>query len=203
MKQNLIYVSLSLLLFLAYSCTIFGSGDDDLTEIAPKISGEWVYMKVEYFHDLITPKRFFAVGVGTTNQIPLVKGGYASTDVWLEVVARGVDVPRSLQEREDRSRPKDYILRERERWDSMLHYVWNLIEPTHTFRAYDFEVLTYDGKGKAKVVEADLEILLGGNWHNLAMFMLGDEHARPSQADGSEWDFGSLNVGLLNPNIPK
>lgn len=208
-KMVLTFTAFSLILCLVYLLILmprgWSSGDDDGEPLnsQPTKTTDWVYMKVEYFHDLLTPKRFFAIIDGTTNQIPLVKGGYATTDVWLEVVVRGVDVPRALQERSNRNRPHDYIIRERQRWNAMLHYVWNLVEPTHTFRAYNFEVIEYHANGKAKVVEADIEVFLGGQWNHLAMFMLGDEHARPTQSDGSEWDFGSLNVGILNPNVPK
>ena len=53
------------------------------------------------------------------------------------------------------------------------------------------------------IIEADMEILLGGVWHNLALMMMQDDMARPIQADGSEWDPGSREYSLLNPNIPK
>ena len=48
------------------------------------------------------------------------------------------------------------------------------------------------------IIEADLELLLGGNWHNLAILMMQDEHD-----PGTIWDAGSKAYSLLNPNIPK
>ena len=62
MKQNLTYVSLSLLLFLAYSCAIFGSGDDDLTEMpdtTPEMRKGWAYGFIEHEQDLDKPNLFY------------------------------------------------------------------------------------------------------------------------------------------------
>ena len=48
-----------------------------------------------------------------------------------------------------------------------------------------------------------MEVYLGGGWMDLAIMMMNDGHARPLQADGSDWDWGMESVPLLNPNVPK
>ena len=33
--------------------------------------------------------------------------------------------------------------------------------------------------------------------------LLNDKLVLPTQADGMQWDFGALEFGMVNPNIPK
>ena len=68
----------------------------------------------------------------------------------------------------------------------------------NTFRVHNMAVIVED-----KVIEADIEFWLGGAWHNLAIALLNDDHARPIQTDGSTWDPGSPTWGLENPNLPR
>ena len=132
--------------------------------------------------------------------VPLITGGYATTDVYAIVRLRGVDVPRELHHAKDRDRPHDWLTNERRLWDAAMAYIWNVTDPTHTFRVYNLEVVDEQGD---KVLEGDLQVWLGGQWQNLAYMMMSDGHARPTQADGSQWDWGMNTVPLLNPNIPK
>ena len=211
MKQNLTYISLSLLLFLAYSCAIFGNGnDDDLTEMSqstPEMRKGWAYGFIEHEHDLDKPNLFYTkLQWHTEANIPGIKGGYATTDVDVFVKLRGVDVGKALHHARHRARPHVWQRKERERWADAMTYVWNLIDQTHTLRVHNMKHIgtTLDGDTyEDGILEADMEILLGGVWHNLAIMMMQDDMARPIQADGSEWDAGSREYSLLNPNIPK
>ena len=211
MKQNLIYVALSFVLILAYSCTaLFGNGDDDLTEMSdttPEMRKGWAYGFVEHQHDLDKPNLFYTkLQWHEEADIPNVKGGYAMTDVDAFVKLRGVDVGKALHHARHRGRPHVWQRKERQRWADAMNYVWNLVDQTHTFRVHNMQHVgtTLDGDTyEDGIIEADMEILLGGVWHNLAIMMMQDDMARPIQADGSEWDPGSREYSLLNPNIPK
>ena len=162
-------------------------------------SSGWVYGRIEYEHDLIAPNLYFMELLAHPDgQVPLIEGGYASTDVHAIVRLRGVDAPRALHSVDERHRPHIWRDRERERWNDSMAYVWNLFSSTKTFRVHNMVVIEDD-----KVIEADIEFWLGGAFHNLAVSMLNDEHARPIQTDGSAWDPGSKNYGLENPNIPR
>ena len=180
-----------------------GPGDEDIpfkpiSEIEEG-KGNWVYGKIEYFHDLLAPNRYFMLlRAHPGSPVPMIEGGYATTDVYLDVILRGVDVARAVQNKSERTRPHDFIDRERQRWDSALHYVWNLTEPNRTFRVGNMVVIEED-----KAIMADMDVLVGGTWHSLALFMIADEHARPTQIDGQEWDFGSRNLGTINSQVPK
>ena len=81
--------------------------------------------------------------------------------------------------------------RERERWNSAMQYVWNVCEPTKTFRVHNMVVIDED-----RVIEADIEFWLGGVWHNLAVSLVNDEMARPLQQDGTTWDPGWQELRL-------
>ena len=165
----------------------------------PEGEGNWVYGEIEYQHDLLAPNRYFMLlRAHPGAPVPLIEGGYATTDVYLEVIPRGVDVARGMQNKAERTRPHSFIDRERQRWDKAMHYVWNLTQPNRVFRVGNMVVAEAD-----KAIMADMEVLIGGTWHSLALYMIADEHARPTQANGQAWDFGSRNVGLLNPHIPK
>ena len=116
----------------------------------------------------------------------------------MTVEIRGIDVPRGLQVAEDRQRPHLWLSRERERWDRAMAYIWNVCGNTQTFRVGNFEVVEVD-----KVLKADLQFLLGGQWHDLRVALLNDKLVLPTQPDGTEWDFGASEFGTVNPNIPK
>ena len=164
--------------------------------------GGWVYGKVEYAHDLLSPQEYFMLLRAHPGQpVPLITGGYATTDVYAVVRLRGVSTPRALQHSENRNRPHDWLSQERARWDGALRYLWNVISPTRIFRVHNLEVVV-DSEGDRKL-EGDLEVWLGGQWLNVAYLLMNDGHARPEQLDGSEWDWGASTVPLLNPNVPK
>ena len=132
------------------------------------------------------------------SRVPMATGGYAETDVWVTVEIRGIDVPRGLQSAEVRHRPHRYLSRERARWDRVMGYIWNVCGNSGTFRVGNFEVVE-----AGKKLRVDLEFLLGGQWHDLRMALLNDKLVLPTQADGTEWDFGALEFGMVNGNIPK
>lgn len=159
---------------------------------------EWVYGKIEFVHDILRPDCYFVLLRGHPGSpVPLVQGGYATTDVSVTLKLRGVTAPRALQTKETRNRPHLWLQRERQRWDRAMHYVWSVCGPTRTFRVHNLKVIEED-----KVLEGDVEFLLGGQWHLLAVAMLQDKLILP--ADGkTEWDFGDIEFGPVNPNIPK
>lgn len=181
-------------------CFASGAGDD--TPVSDVESDErWVYGKIEYLHDLRAPNEYFMLLRAHPGQpVPLITGNYATTDVYAVVRLRGVDTPRELQESQDRNRPHDWLMRERDHWNAAMAYVWNLTDPTHTFKVHNLKVIDEAGD---KRLEGDMQVLLGGQWVNLALMLFGDGHARPVQADGTQWDWGMETVPLLNPNIPK
>lgn len=185
---------------------IQGSGDDDLENLTPpksiqKSKGDWIYGKIEYEHDLIAPNRYFMLLRAHPGQpVPLLTGGYATTDVYAIVQLRNVSTPRELQHAKDRNRPHDWLSNERDKWNKSLQYIWNLTDPNHTFKVHNLKVIEQSGD---KMLEADLEVYLGGQWMSLGIMMMNDGHARPKQQDGSEWDWGMQSVPLLNPNVPK
>ena len=183
-----------------------GSGDDDsdpVEEISDVLDEEmidtepqWVYGKIEYLHDILRPDLYFMLLRGHPGSpIPMIEGGYATTDVWVTVRLHGVEVARPLQEKSVRHRPHNYLDNERRRWDRAMAYVWSVCGPNGTFRVGNLEVIEAD-----KVLKGDIEFLLGGQWHLLSVAMLNDFHAL---AEGGDWDFGAPEFGVANPNIPK
>ena len=200
MKKLFIFVIL-LSLFIHGHAPIFSSSDGSdapptNTPDAPKKG--WVYGKIAYPHDVLTPRDYFLLlRAHPQAKVPKITGGYATTDVYVKVRLRGVSTPRDLQNTTDRHRPHTYLDRERERWDNAMQYVWNVMQPNRMFRVGNFKVLKADA-----LLEADIEFLLGGMWINLANTMINDEIARAPQAE-FEWDWGSRSIGPTNPNIPR
>ena len=212
MKKNLIHISviLPILIFaiivLSLSTQGNGDGEPDPPEkpTSPILktgkNGGWVYGQIEYIHDVRSPIEYFMklhdYPSGNLG-VPEVYGGYATTDVYTKVRLRGVSFPRELQSKEDRARPPLYLSRERERWNYAMQYVWNVMQPTKTFRLGNFEVIEEN-----KLLEADIEVQLGGAWLNLAVLMVNDHIVRADIKD-IDWDFGGYGVAPLNPNVPK
>ena len=210
-KLHLIHFSVILsvliftIIFLSLSTQGNGDGEPDTPEkpIIPVLNdknGGWVYGQIEYQHDVLAPNEYFMklhdYPSGNLG-VPDVYGAYATTDVYVKIQLRGVSIPRELQEKEKRARPPLYLSRERERWAKAMQYVWNLMQPTKTFRLGNFEVLKEN-----ELLEADIEIQLGGAWLNLAVLMVNDHIVRANVAD-IDWDFGGYGVAPLNPNVPK
>ncbi len=160
----------------------------------------WVYGQIEYLHDILSPNEYFLLLHDYPSSdlgVPEVYGGYATTDVYATVRLRGVAVPHGLQTAQVRARPPLYLSRERERWDKAMQYVWNLMQPTRTFRVGNFEVLEEN-----RLIEADIEVQLGGVWLNLAVLMVNDHVAAATQ-EGVDWDFGARELAPRNPNVPR
>ena len=188
-----------MLLVLVCVCVSFASGSGDDVAMQEEKETGWVYGRIEYRHDLLAPNLYFMELLAHPKaKVPLIEGGYASTDVHVVVRLRGVSVPRALQAASERHRPHIWRDRERRNWDKAMQYLWNLTDPTHTFRVHNMEAVEAD-----RVIEADIEFFLGGAWHNLAITMLNDEHARPVQTDGSTWDPGRKEWSLENPLNPR
>ena len=177
--------------------------DDPDPDLDPKLGitaheadDGWVYGHLEYEHDILEPNLYFMKLLAhPESKVPDVVGAYAFTDVGVNIKLRGVDAPRALQNAEQLHRPLAWRKRERQRWNEAMAYVWNLSDPTHTFRLHNLIKLD------DRTIEADIEFLIGGQWHNLAIAMSYDEIARPLGDD--DWDAGSKGFGLINPNIPK
>ena len=181
----------------------------DAPEVVQEISvgsDGWVHGFVEFPHDLDKVNLIYMTLQETPGgKIPGIEGGYSTTEVKVFVKVRGVDVARSLHQSRHRKRPKVYQLRERQRWANSLRDLWSLISITRTFRVHNMEIFGTELDGDVYedgIIEADLELLLGGNWHNLAILMMQEEHTRPIQED-TLWDAGSKAYSLENPNIPK
>lgn len=203
-KLSIIIMSLLLILFIDRHQPMFVFGNGDGTEDPDPIVSEfeykkgWVYGKIEYLHDVLSPRDYFMLlRAHPEAKIPRIDGGYATTDVYVTVRLRDVSTPRELHAAENRHRPHIYVDRERQRWNKGMQYVWNLMQPNRTFRVGNFHVLVPD-----EVLEADIEVLLGGSWLNLANVMRNDGIARMPVPE-FEWDWGSRSVGPINPNIPK
>ena len=196
--KKLMILALILCVFVRGDVLIYGGGDDDPDEPTAELNNEWVYGTIEYQHDLLTPRDYFMrLRAHPEAKVPNINGGYATTDVYVNVRLRGVSTPRELQTATDRHRPHIYLQRERQRWDLAMQYVWNLMQQNKTFRVGNFEVITADA-----LLEADIEYLLGGMWVNLATTLVNDEIARTPQAE-FEWDWGSRGIGPTNPNVPR
>lgn len=178
-----------------------GDPDPELDSKLKKQSTEppkdgWVYAHLEYEHDILEPNLFhMKLLAHPKSKVPDIVGAYAFTDVGVNIKVRGIDVPRALQNAEQLHRPHVWRKEERQRWNEAMSYVWNISDPTHTFRLHNLKKLD------DRTIEADMEFLLGGQWHNFAIAMLHDEIARPLGDDA--WDAGSREYGLINPNIPK
>ena len=178
-------------------------------EHAPPIptSDGWVYGFIEYEHDLDKAYLYYMkLQASPESKVPMIHGNYATTDVDVFVKLRGVDVGKALHHARHRKRPHVFQRRERKQWAETMVYLWNLVDQTHTFRVHNLKFFGTELDGDTYedgIVEGDMEILLGGAWHNVAVILMQDEHARPVQTDGSEWDAGSKKYSLLNPNIPK
>ena len=187
-------------LMLAVICVslCFASSDDDGAPMPESVDG-WVYGELQYPHDILDPRTLFMrLMAHPESKVPRITGGYAETDVWVTVEIRGIDVPRALQTVTERHRPHPYLATERERWNRAMAYIWNVCGNNRIFRVGNFEVLKRDKK-----LRADLEFLLGGQWHDLQTALLNDKLVLPTQADGTEWDFGAAEFGTVNPNIPR
>ena len=201
------------------SALVIGSGDDDLSDIPksdpvdepespllPESDG-WVYGFIEYEHDIDKANLYYLkLQASPESKVPMVDGNFATTDVDVFVKLRNVDVGKALHHSRHRKRPHVYQRRERQRWAEQMTYLWNLFDQTHTFRVHNLKYIGTELDGDTYedgIIEGDMELLLGGNWHNVAMMLMQDEHSRPIQADGSEWDAGSKEYSLLNPNVPK
>ena len=184
-------------MFIQGHTPIFG-GSDGTDEPVNQPKKGWVYGTIEYPHDVLTPRDYFLLlRAHPKAKVPMITGGYATTDVYVKVRLRGVSTPRALQNPIDRHRHHIYLDRERERWDTAMRYVWNVMQPNRTFRVGNFEVLETDA-----LLEADIEFLLGGTWINLANSMVNDEIARTPQEE-FDWDWGTRGIGPTNPNIPQ
>lgn len=197
----IIFVYFTLLITSAVFAIKIASGGSEGSEVPVEpIQPQkgWVYGKIAYPHDVLTPRDYFMLlRAHPQAKVPKITGGYATTDVYVKVRLRGVSTPRDLQNTVDRHRPHTYLDRERQRWNKAMQYVWNVMQPNRTFRVGNFKVLRTD-----TLLEADIEFLLGGMWINLANAMINDEVARAPQAEFA-WDWGSRSIGPTNPNIPQ
>lgn len=205
MRKSYIVMFLSVILILLAQILIFGGDSGENEEPVPNqppidtLPDGWIYGYIQYIHDLLHPNEYFMLLKDYPNPtgdgVPEIIGGYATTDVYARVKLRGIDTPRPLQTAPPRQRPHTWIKRERYRWNDAMQYIWNIIQPHRTFRVGNITVLENDD-----LLEADIQYLLGGEWHDLATSMLMDERARPP---GSDWDWGSSLGSLVNPNIPE
>ena len=181
---------LVLFMFCLSLCFASSDGEDD-----PASEG-WVYGQLEYIHDILEINRYhMKLLASPKSKVPDVVGAYMFTDVGVNVKLRGVHVPRALQNAEQLHRPHQWRVRERARWDRGMRYVWSIAAPTKTFRLHNLKKLD------DRTIEADIEFLLTGVWHDLAIALMTDGFARPLQQDGTQWDAGSYEYGLENPNI--
>ena len=197
MKKLLLLIPILIILIYGHA-HIFGSSDGTDEPNITQITNGWVYGKIEYPHDVLTPRDYFLLlRAHPQAKVPMITGGYATTDVYVKVRLRGVSTPRALHNPDDRHRPHIYLDRERERWNTAMRYVWNVMHPNKTFRVGNFEVLETD-----QLLEADIEFLLGGTWISLANTMVNDEIARTPQEE-FDWDWGTRGIGPTNPNIPR
>ena len=203
MSKSSWYLVIGTVLFLllgmgiAYLFSSSDGSDDAPIESEAFTLEDFNYATIEYRDDLLSANTYFLeVKAYPGKPFPRITGEWVGTNVHVPIQLRGVAVPRALQTVDTRNRPHPYIQRERQRFDASMDYIWSLLKLNKTLKVGNPEVV-------GDAVECDILVLLGGNWQNLAMLLLGDEHFRPIQADGSEWDFGSLNVSLLNPNILK
>lgn len=159
-------------------------------------NGGGIYATMEYLFDVKTPGEYFVeVKAHPKAKFPKIQGGYSETNVHCFIRLRGVSVPRAMHSSNDRARPHAYVERERARFNMGVDYVWSLVKLNKTLKLYNPKVVEDD-----KVVECDIEFLLGNEWVNLAAVMLHDEHARPGDND---WDWGSRNVTLVSQAVPK
>ena len=194
MKQLFILVMLFLLFVPSHDN--FGNGDG---EPEPEIFNDgWVYATIEYRDDLLEANKYFMeVKAHPQAKFPKITGGYAETNVHVNIRLRGVSVPRAMQTPGSRARPHEYVKRERARFDEAMDYVWSLAKLNKNFRLHNPKVYKKD-----EVVECDIEFDLGKQWISLAHVMIYDEHARPPREDDEVWDWGSKNVGVVHPSIP-
>lgn len=188
----------------------FGSGDDAPQRTPKSEAHAGTYAFIEYEHDWLDPATAFLkimAHPGDT-RVPQITGGYAQTDVFAFVRIRGIDTHRAMHHVDVRKRPHRWIERERENWDTAMQYVWNVTRNTRTLRLSQIKIKKCDPylqrlTGDTHILEADWEYYLGGTWHNLGTALMLDEHARPQQADGTEWDGGSQHYSLEHPHLPK
>ena len=197
MKKLLILILSLSVLIQGHAPLYGGSEGTDEPEATVLVNG-WVYATIEYPHDVLSPRDYFMIlRAHPKAKVPHITGGYATTDIHVKVRLRGVSTPRALQNADTRHRPHIYLQRERQRWNNAMQYVWNIMQPNRTFRVGNFKVLAKDAH-----LEADIEVLLGGTWINLANTMINDEIARTPQEE-FQWDWGSRGIGPTNPNIPQ
>ena len=106
MKKLIITTLIFGLLIQGY-VSIFGGSDGTDEPVNPTNQPKkgWVYGTIEYPHDVLTPRDYFMLlRAHPKAKVPMITGGYATTDVYVKVRLRGVSTPRALQNPDDRHR---------------------------------------------------------------------------------------------------
>ena len=112
------------------------------------------------------------------------KSHTAETLGYTLIQIRGLSVPSQFA---DRSQPLIFTVRERQRFNRAMEYVWALISQSETLILRNPEVI--EGHG---AVVCDVFARMGGHDLNLAEMMKADGHARPA----GNWIWGARDVYL-------
>ena len=143
--------------------------------------------RIQYEHDIDAPNRLFVEIKIYPHQehapFPGVVGGHSETNVHTWVHIRGLSVPNGLQSHEDRHVHHDDVEIERRRWNDAMTFLWQIISPNKKLRVVNPEIV--DGK-----LYCDLKFYLGGTWHDVAIAMINDNHARKKEP-GLRWKWGT------------
>ena len=155
----------------------------------PKKQDGTISARIRHARDVLQPNTLFVEARAYPgNGVPNITGGYAETNVHLQIIIKGVSVPSACQSTAERNKPHDEVEIERRRWQNAIDYVWACLSQNNKLRLGDLEIR--DGR-----VHCHVEFYLGGAWHDLATAMVNDDHARYEQ-EGIMWKWGSR---LLDP----
>ena len=79
------------LFIICVSLSLAGGPGEEMPPVLEETDDNgWVYGRIEYEHDLIAPNLFFIELLAHPDgQVPMIEGGYASTDVHVIVRLRG------------------------------------------------------------------------------------------------------------------
>lgn len=143
--------------------------------------------RIQYEHDIGAPDKLFVeIKVHPHEEsapFPGVVGGHAETNIHTWVHIRGLSVPTAMQSENNRHVTHEEVEIERHRWNGAMEFLWKIVSPNKKLRIVNPEVI--NGK-----LYADVKFYLGGTWHDTAIALVNDNHAREKEP-GLRWKWGS------------
>lgn len=188
-----LHLILICLCFLPYKAHASSDGVETPPADAPEQRPvEYLFAEIEYEHDINTAADLLLnVRIHAGGAFPGITENpdFIETTVRCHIRVRGISVPQALETAESRrGRMLKEVQLERKRWDASIAYAWEIVKQFKQFR------LSFPEQIAPGLVECDVEFHLGGAWHDLAVALVQDEHARVKLDNGNRWNWGSRMV---------